>query len=38
MVAEASRAHDAPRSEIEKLVEDGKRGNALRANPQDQRQ
>jgi transposase-like protein len=34
-VAEASRAHDLPPSEIELWVEDGKRGmeNALRANP-----
>jgi transposase-like protein len=40
MVAEASRAHDLPPSEIEKWVEDGKRGmeNALRANPQDLRE
>ena len=39
-VAEASRAHDLPPSEIEKWVEDGKRGmeNALRANPQDLRE
>ena len=39
-VAEASRAHDLPPSEIEKWVEDGKRGmeNALRANPQDVRE
>jgi transposase-like protein len=36
-VAEASRAHDLPPSEIEVWVEDGKRGmeNAPRANPQD---
>ena len=34
-VAEASRAHDLPLSELEKWIEDGKRGmeNALRANP-----
>jgi len=39
-VAEASRAHDLPPSEIEVWVEDGKRGmeNALRANPQDVRE
>ena len=39
-VAEASRAHDLPPSEIESWVEDGKRGmeNALRANPQDLRE
>jgi len=39
-VAEASRAHDLPPSEIEKWVEDAKRGmeNALRANPQDVRE
>ena len=39
-VAEASRAHDLPPSEIELWVEDGKRGmeNALRANPQDVRE
>ena len=39
-VAEASRAHDLPPSEIEKWLEDGKRGmeNALRANPQDLRE
>ena len=39
-VAEASRTHDLPPSEIEKWVEDGKRGmeNALRANPQDVRE
>lgn len=39
-VAEASRTHDLPASEIEKWVEDGKRGmeNALRANPQDLRE
>ena len=39
-VAEASRAYDLPPSEIEKWVEDGKRGmeNALRANPQDLRE
>jgi putative transposase len=39
-VAEASRAHDLPPSEIESWVEDGKRGmeNALRANPQDVRE
>lgn len=39
-VAEASRAHDLPPSEIEKWVDDGKRSmeNALRANPQDVRE
>ena len=39
-VAEASRAHDLPPSEIEQWVEDGKRRmeNALRANPQDLRE
>ena len=39
-VAEASRAHDLPPSEVEKWIEDGKRGmeNALRANPQDLRE
>ena len=39
-MAEASRAHDLPPSEIEVWVEDGKRGmeNALRANPQDVRE
>ncbi|WP_116810913.1 DUF1153 domain-containing protein [Steroidobacter cummioxidans] len=39
-VAEASRAHDLPPSEIEKWMDDGKRGveNALRANPQDLRE
>jgi transposase-like protein len=39
-VAEASRAHDLPPSELEKWIEDGKRGmeNALRANPQDVRE
>ena len=39
-VAEASRGHDLPPSEIEKWVDDGKRGmeNALRANPQDLRE
>ena len=39
-VAEASRAHDLPPSEIEKWLDDGKRGmkNALRANPQDVRE
>jgi hypothetical protein len=39
-VAEASRAHDLPPSELEKWIEDGKRGmeNALRANPQDLRE
>jgi transposase-like protein len=39
-VAEASRAHDLPPSEIELWVEDGKKGmeNALRANPQDVRE
>ena len=39
-VAEASRAHDLPPSEIEVWVEDGKKGmeNALRANPQDVRE
>ena len=39
-VAEASRAYDLPPSEIEKWLEDGKRGieNALRANPQDLRE
>ena len=38
-VAEASRAHDVPPSEIEAWVEEGKRGmeNALKANPQDMR-
>ena len=36
-VAEASRAHDVPPSEIEQWVDEGKRGmeNALKANPQD---
>lgn len=36
-VAQASRAHDLPPSEIETWVEDGKRGmeNALKANPAD---
>ncbi len=39
-MAEASRAHDLPPSEIEKWMDDGKRGveNALRANPQDLRE
>jgi hypothetical protein len=39
-IAEASRAHDLPRSEIGLWVEGGKRGmeNALRANPQDVRE
>src|SRR6201986_1129832 len=39
-VAEASRAHDLPPSEIELWGEDGKKGmeNALRANPQDVRE
>jgi len=39
-VAEASRAHDLPPSEIEAWVEDAKKGmeNALRANPQDVRE
>ena len=39
-VAEASRAHDLPPSEIELWVEDGKKGmeNALRANRQDARE
>ena len=39
-VAEASRAHDLPPSEMEVWVEDGKKGmeNALRANPQDVRE
>jgi transposase-like protein len=39
-LAEASRAHDLPPSEIEVWVEDGKKGmeNALRANPQDVRE
>ena len=39
-MAEASRAHDLPPSEIELWVEDGKKGmeNALRANPQDVRE
>jgi transposase-like protein len=39
-VAEASRLHDLPPSELEKWIEDGKRGmeNALRANPQDVRE
>jgi len=39
-IAEASRAYDLPPSEIEKWVDDGKRGmeNALRANPQDLRE
>lgn len=39
-MAEASRAHDLPPSEIELWVEDGKIGveNALRANPQDVRE
>ena len=39
-VAEASRAHDLAPSELEKWIEDGKRGmeNALRANPQDVRE
>ena len=36
-VAEASRAYDLPPSEIEKSIDEGKRGmeNALRANPRD---
>jgi transposase-like protein len=36
-VAEASRAYDLPPSEIEKSIDQGKRGmeNVLRANPQD---
>ena len=36
-VAEASRSYDLPPSEIEKWIDEGKRGmeNALRANPQD---
>jgi transposase-like protein len=40
MVAEASRAHDLPPSELEKRIEDAKRGmeNALRANPLDVRE
>src|SRR6185312_4938120 len=39
-VAEASRAYDLPPSEIEKWIDEGKRGmeNALRANPQDVRE
>jgi len=39
-VAEASRTHDLPPSELEKWIDDGKRGmeNALRANPQDVRE
>jgi transposase-like protein len=39
-VAEASRAHDLPPSELEKWVDDAKQGmeNALRANPQDLRE
>ena len=39
-VAEASRAYDLPPSEIESWIEDGKKGmeNALRANPQDERE
>lgn len=39
-VAEASRAHDLPPSEIEQWIEEGKKGmeNALRANPQDVRE
>ncbi|MEZ5660583.1 MAG: transposase [Burkholderiaceae bacterium] len=39
-IAEASRAHDLPPSEIEKWVEEGKRGmeNALKANPSDIRE
>ena len=39
-VAEASRAHDIPPSEIEAWVDDGRKGmeNALKANPQDVRE
>jgi transposase-like protein len=39
-IAEANRAHHIPPSEIEKWVDDGRRGmeNALRANPQDLRE
>ena len=39
-VAEASRAHDLPISEIEDWVDDGKKGmeNALKSNPQDVRE
>ena len=39
-IAEASRAYDLPPSEIEKWVEEGKRGmeNALKANPSDIRE
>ncbi len=39
-MAEASRAYDLPRSEVENWVADGKRGmeNALCANPQDVRE
>jgi len=39
-VAEASRAHDRPPSEIETWVDDGKRGmdSALRADPLDVRE
>jgi transposase-like protein len=39
-VAEASRSHDLPPSEIESWVEDGRKGmeNALKANPQDGRE
>ena len=39
-IAEASRAHDLPPSEIEKWVDEGKRGmeNALKANPADIRE
>lgn len=39
-MAEARRVYDLPPSDIEKWVEDGKRGmeNALRANPQDLRE
>ncbi|MCF7767463.1 DUF1153 domain-containing protein [Achromobacter pulmonis] len=39
-VAEASRQYDLSPSEVERWVDDGKRGmeNALRANPQDVRE
>lgn len=39
-VAEASRAYDLPPSELEKWIEDAKKGmeNALRANPLDVRE
>jgi transposase-like protein len=39
-VAEASRLHDLPPSEIEGWIEDGRKGmeNALRANPLDVRE